>query len=215
MIEVHEQIAAVRRRVVRATADGREREGVELEQELPTSAADLWDAITSAERVPRWFLPVAGDLREGGRYALEGNAEGTVERCTPPESFVLTWEFGGDVSRVVVRVAPAGPDRATLSLEHLAAAGHPSWDTFGPGAGGVGWDLSLLGLALYVGSRGAFDPEAGTTWAGEDDGARFVALSGEAWHDADVAAGADPGAARAAADRTIAAYTEEPEDGDA
>lgn len=214
MIEVGEQIEAVHRRVVRTTTDRREQEGVELRQELPTSAADLWDAVTSADRVPRWFLPVSGDLREGGRYALQGNASGTIERCVAPESFALTWEFDGGVSRVVVRVDPAGADRATLTLEHLAPVGDASWAEFGPGAGGVGWDLSLLGLALYVGSRGAFDPEAGTSWAGEDDGARFIALSGEAWRDADVAAGADPATARVAADRTIAAYTADPEDED-
>lgn len=212
MIEVDEQIEAVRRRVVRTTTDGRQQEGIELAQELPTDAADLWDAVTSADRVPRWFLPLEGDLREGGRYALQGNASGTIERCVAPESFALTWEFGGDVSHVVVRVAPAGEDRATLTLEHLAPAGDASWAEFGPGAGGVGWDLSFLGLALYVGSRGAFDPDAGTSWAGEEDGTRFIALSGGAWHDADVAAGADPATARAAADRTIAAYAAEPDD---
>lgn len=211
MTEVHEQIDAVRRRVVRTGTGTGEQEGVLLEQELPTSAEDLWDAITSAERVPRWFLPVAGDLREGGHYALEGNASGTIERCVPPESFALTWEFGGDVGHVVVRVRPAGPDRATLTLEHLAPVGHDDWAAFGPGAVGIGWDLSLLGLALHVGSRGAFDPEAGTSWAGEDDGLRFIELSGAAWHDADVAAGADAATARAAADRTIAAYAAEPE----
>ena len=30
------------------------------------------------ERIPRWFLPVSGDLRLGGRYQLEGNAGGEV-----------------------------------------------------------------------------------------------------------------------------------------
>ena len=46
----------------------------------------LWDACTNAERIPRWFLPVSGDLRLGGRYQLEGNAGGTIERCDPPRS---------------------------------------------------------------------------------------------------------------------------------
>ena len=29
---------------------------------------DVWDACTNPERIPRWFLPVSGDLRLGGRY---------------------------------------------------------------------------------------------------------------------------------------------------
>ena len=44
----------------------------------------MWDAVTSAERIPRWFLPISGDLRLGGRYQLEGNAGGEVLECAPP-----------------------------------------------------------------------------------------------------------------------------------
>jgi uncharacterized protein YndB with AHSA1/START domain len=53
----------------------------------PTDQADLWDALTNAERIPRWFLPVSGDLRVGGRYQVEGNAGGVVERCEEPDCF--------------------------------------------------------------------------------------------------------------------------------
>jgi uncharacterized protein YndB with AHSA1/START domain len=38
---------------------------------------DLWEALTSADRIPRWFLPVTGDLRLGGRFQLTGNAGDT------------------------------------------------------------------------------------------------------------------------------------------
>ena len=60
-----------------------------------TSVDDLWDALTSKERIPRWFLPVEGDLKLGGRYQLKGNAGGTITACTPPNHFAATWEFGG------------------------------------------------------------------------------------------------------------------------
>src|SRR5580765_41820 len=59
-----------------------------------TDRDDLWDAVTNAERIPRWFLPITGDLRVGGRYQFEGNAGGAIERCAPPESFAVTWEMG-------------------------------------------------------------------------------------------------------------------------
>lgn len=32
---------------------------------------ELWDALTDPERISRWFLPVSGDYRVGGRYQLE------------------------------------------------------------------------------------------------------------------------------------------------
>ena len=44
----------------------------------------MWDACTDPERIGRWFLPVSGDLRLGGRYQLEGNAGGEILRCEPP-----------------------------------------------------------------------------------------------------------------------------------
>jgi hypothetical protein len=39
-----------------------------------------------------------------------------------------------------------------------------------------------------------------------EDGRRFMKLSGEAWYDASIAAGADRDWARAAANRCVAAY---------
>src|SRR3546814_4343737 len=30
----------------------------------PTDQADLWDAVTNPDRIPRWFLPVSGELVE-------------------------------------------------------------------------------------------------------------------------------------------------------
>lgn len=38
----------------------------------------MWDACTDPERIPRWFLPISGDLRLNGRYQLEGNAGGAI-----------------------------------------------------------------------------------------------------------------------------------------
>src|SRR5262245_58255057 len=50
-----------------------------------TDADDLWDALTQRERIPRWFMPISGDLRLGGRYQLEGNAGGEITACEPPK----------------------------------------------------------------------------------------------------------------------------------
>ena len=56
-------------------------------------------------RIPLWFLPVTGDLRLGGRFQVEGNAGGVVERCDPPRSFAATWECGESTSWLEVRLA--------------------------------------------------------------------------------------------------------------
>ena len=57
--------------------DGRARRpagAVTLSRGCGTTVDDLWDAVTNRQRIPRWFLPVHGDLEPGGRYRLEGKA---------------------------------------------------------------------------------------------------------------------------------------------
>ncbi|WRZ92044.1 SRPBCC family protein [Streptomyces sp. NBC_01007] len=207
MIDVTYQINAVRRTVGTREFKAGEANVVTLSQTYDATVEDVWDACTSAERIPRWFLPVSGDLRLGGTYQLEGNAGGTVERCEPPKSFAATWEYGGEVSWIEVRVTPEG-DRTRFELEHIAHVGDERWAQFGPGAVGVGWDLGLMGLAGHLGSPGgSVDPKESMAWLASDDGLRFIALSSEGWYAANVAAGAPEEAARASADRTTAAYT--------
>ena len=78
-----------------------------------TTVEDLWEAVTAPERIARWFLPVEGDLKLGGRYQLKGNAGGTITRCEPPEALDLTWEIMGGTSWVNLRLAPEGRKRGS------------------------------------------------------------------------------------------------------
>lgn len=175
-----------------------------------TSVDDLWDAITTPARLARWFLPVEGDLRIGGRYQLKGNAGGTIERCERPDALDLTWEFGGGTSWVRLRLAPDGR-RARLTLEHIAhedGIGKEHLEKFGPGAVGIGWDLGLHGLSLHVAEpQKTLDPAAFEAWTLSSEGKAAVRASGEAWGEAHAASGEDAAEARAKAERTIAFYT--------
>jgi uncharacterized protein YndB with AHSA1/START domain len=211
VIDVKQQISAVRRTVgSREVAAGVARVST-ISQVYDTDAGDLWDAVTSAERIARWFLPISGDLRVGGHYQLEGNADGTVERCDPPSSFAATWEYGGEVSWIEVRLTPEGDGRTRFELEHLAHVDDERWAEYGPGATGVGWDLSLMGLLLHLTSDGApVDPQAVMAWQASPDGRLFAAQSSDAWCAANIAAGEDESTARAAADRTTTFYTATP-----
>lgn len=84
MVDVRTQIDSVTRGLHSTQIDG-EPAGVQtLAQEYSGGLADVWDAVTDPERIPRWFLPVSGDLRLGGRYQLEGQAGGEVLACEPP-----------------------------------------------------------------------------------------------------------------------------------
>jgi len=175
-----------------------------------TTIDDLWDAITTPERLARWFLPVEGNLTLGGRYQLQGNAGGTIMRCERPEALDVTWEFMGGTSWVNVRLAPDG-QKARLTLEHIAhtdGIGEEHQKQFGPGAVGIGWDLTFYGLERHLTDpAGPLDREAAATWMASSEGKAFMRASGEAWGAAHAASGENPDEARAKAQRTIAAYT--------
>jgi uncharacterized protein YndB with AHSA1/START domain len=200
----------VSREVRSGSRDGAPTKIVIARRSYPTAQADLWDALTSAERIPRWFLPVTGDLTVGGRYQLEGNAGGTVERCEAPRSFAVTWEFGGTMSWLKVTLAPDG-ERTALELAHEAPVDPAMWRQYGPGALGVGWDLALLGLGLHIESGAAVDRAMAVTLPASADGKELIRRSATGWADAAAKDGDEAGAAHEAAARTVAFYTTPPE----
>ncbi|TMQ90934.1 SRPBCC family protein [Actinomadura soli] len=206
MIDVTGQINAVRRRVGERVMEAGTARTVTIGRTYDTGVEDLWEAVTTADRISRWFLPVSGDLRPGGRFELEGNASGTIERCDPPKSYFATWEYAGQVSWIEVRLTPEDGGRSRLELEHIAHVGD-HWEQFGPGAVGIGWDQGLLGLTLHLASGADVHGDMGPEWAMTDEGKEFTRASGEGWFSAHVESGADEASARTAADNTIAAYT--------
>jgi uncharacterized protein YndB with AHSA1/START domain len=206
MLDGTEHINASTRRVGRREFPAGEGRMVEIARTYDAPLEDVWDACTNSERIPRWFLPVSGDLRVGGRYQAEGNAGGVIERCEPPRSFTATWEFGGKLSWIELRLSEAAEGGTRFELEHIAHA-DDHWTQFGPGAVGVGWDLALLGLTQHLTTGAAVDREAGAGFPASEEGRRFVEQSSRGWGEAAIAAGEDPAAATAAAQRTLAFYT--------
>jgi uncharacterized protein YndB with AHSA1/START domain len=115
-----DQAAAVTRSVVSKEWLGKPARAVIASRVYPTNIDDLWDALITPERLRRWFMPVSGDLREGGRYKLEGNAEGTINSCKPPRELAVTWEFNGGIGWVNVTLAEEADQLTSLTLEHIA-----------------------------------------------------------------------------------------------
>jgi uncharacterized protein YndB with AHSA1/START domain len=191
----------MRREVVSTTHDGKLARAVVAERTYDADVEDVWDAITNAERIPRWFLPVSGDLRLGGRYQLEGNAGGTITACDAPHHLAVTWEFGGSVTWVEVHISPAD-DGTTLRLAHVAHIDDAQWEEFGPGAVGIGWDLTLTALAEHLDTG-----EQVVADLASPDALEFMRASSDDWCRASIDAGTPPERASAAAARTTAAYT--------
>jgi uncharacterized protein YndB with AHSA1/START domain len=208
MIDTSHEINSIDRQVGNRTLEAGEARTLTISRVYDTPPDDLWDAVTDPERIRRWFLPISGDLRPGGRYELQGNASGTIERCEPPSSIDATWEYGGQVSWIQIRLTPEAEGHTRFALEHIAHVEDEMWAQYGPGAVGVGWDQTLLGLGLYLaGSEDLPDRDEVEAWQLSDVGREFARLSSDRWGEASIASGTDPDAARAAADRTTAFYT--------
>jgi uncharacterized protein YndB with AHSA1/START domain len=208
MKDIIEEIHAIHRAVGRGQIPAGEGYSVSLRRDYRASIEDVWDAITTAERLHRWFLPVTGDLRLGGKYELEGNAGGEILHCEPPHRLAVTWVYGEnptetDISEVEVRLSSGDqPGITTLALVHTAVVPDERWSEFGPGAVGVGWDLTLLGLTMFLAGESIDDPEERAKIAFTPEGQQFMVESSKAWGAAHEAAGASAAEAASAAENT-------------
>jgi uncharacterized protein YndB with AHSA1/START domain len=211
--DVVRQIGAVGRTLRRGEVrNGVRVHAVTVARTYPTDVEDLWDAVTNEERLPRSFLPVSGDLREGGRYQLEGNAGGEILVCERPHRLAVTWEYAGEVSWVEVRLTAVTEAETRLELEHLVPD-DDHWRTYGPGATGAGWEMALLGLSWHY-SADPVDPAAAMAWMESPAGHEFIRRSSGAWGRVAVESGTPEPEAMAADARTVAFYTgADPESG--
>ena len=203
MSDIVDEITRMHRAVgVERTSEG-ERAAVLLRRRYDAEIDDVWSACTDPERLGRWFLPVTGDLRLGGKYQLKGNAGGEIRRCEPPRLLAVTWELGDyPASAVEVRLTPGDGD-TELELTHTAEVDPEFWGTYGPGAVGVGWDLGLLSLGRYLRGEPIEDPEA---FEGSPEAREFATASSRAWGEALAASGAPAEHVERAVANTTAFY---------
>jgi len=213
MIDIVREIEAVQREVGSGRIAAGEGRAIRLRRTYEAPLEDVWDALTNPERIGRWFLPVSGDYRVGGRYQFEGNAGGEIVACERPNRLQVTWVYGepasdADISEVEVRLSAVDGSSTRLDFEHRAIVPDDRWAEYGPGAVGVGWDGGLLGLALHLRGGSVDDPEA---WQLSAEGRDFSTRSSQAWGAANQAAGADPDTAARGVANTTAFYAPDPE----
>ncbi len=206
--DVESNLGAVDRSVSSVEVAGQPARAVTLARSFDSTVEELWAAVTNADRIERWFLPVSGELEPGGRYQFEGNAGGVITDCERLSHFALIWEFGGDVSWVKVRLSEDDTQEAGLTLTHTAHLSE-HWNTYGPGAVGVGWEMGLLGLTMHLADPAAPMPDP-AAFAASPDGRALLTGSSERWGQAAIAAGTDAAVAQEAAAQTTAFYTGEP-----
>ncbi|GAB3456021.1 SRPBCC domain-containing protein [Actinophytocola sediminis] len=213
MKDVVEELAAAHRVMGKGTLPAGEAYTVELRRRYDARIGDVWDAITSPERLRRWLKPVTGDLRLGGKFELDGGEHGEILQCEPPRLLKVSWLYGPDAdawpgtSEVEVRLVPGPAGDTEFELIHAAAVGEPSFPTYGPGAGGVGWDLRLIALAQLLADGEIVDHEE---FEKSPEGREFSRRSAAAWGQAHLAAGGEPEHVAAAVEATTKFYAPDP-----
>ncbi|AOS63507.1 SRPBCC family protein [Actinoalloteichus hymeniacidonis] len=216
MSDIVDQIRNTHREVGTGRIPAGEGYTVLLRRHYDADIDDVWTACTEPDRLARWFLPVSGDLRVGGRYELRGNnTGGEILRCERPTSLTVTWVFGetpteADVTEVRIRLSAAPEGGTVFELEHTAVIDEERWKQYGPGAAGVGWDISLTSLGRFLAGIPIEDPVA---WENSEEAREVSIASSRAWGAAFEASGASAAAAAAATARTTAFYAPEPDQG--
>jgi uncharacterized protein YndB with AHSA1/START domain len=207
VIDINREVKAIEREVGQGRLGAKDAHVVRLRRTYGAEIDDVWDALTTPERISRWFLPISGDYRIGGHYQFEGNAGGEIRSCDRPNRLLVTWGMPGmgdpsDASTVELRLSAAGTESTVLELIHTAVVPDEMWDRYGPGAVGVGWEGGFLGLGLHLATGETVgNPEA---WMVSEEGRSFYRASARAWGEASLAAGADT----AAVERNVASTTE-------
>lgn len=196
----------ITRKLDKIERGGREAWRLTAERIYTTDVEDVWDALTNPQRIPRWFLPISGDLKLGGRFQFEGNAGGIIERCDARRHLGVTWEMHGDTSWVDVTLTPQGKD-TLLTLQHVAHVPEELFDQFGPGGVGIGWDLALVGLSKHFETGAAVDPKEAEKWVLSPEGRAFVEACSGAWAQASIEAGTERDKAEKAAGQVSDFYS--------
>ncbi|RNL81175.1 SRPBCC domain-containing protein [Nocardioides marmorisolisilvae] len=134
--------------------------GLRVEDVYDTDIDDLWNAVTTPDRLARWMGEVTGDLQVGGTFQASFRSTwtgpGRVEVCEAPHRLLVALEpdtedrteieawltTEGDKTRLVV-------EERGLPIEHVHFHG-------------AGWQAHLEDLTNYVSACG--DGDWRTRW---------------------------------------------------
>lgn len=209
MTDVAGWIAGTERDIRRRQFGGAEHHAVVLRRIYDAPVEKVWDALTDPAQLQKWFLPISGDLREGGNYQFEGNAGGRILECERPRRVRLEWVFGDMPPSEVTATLSESDGGTTVDLEHVGSAEEPSAAVeFALGVG-PGWDPALVALGQHLAGQA---PDA-SWWMESPEAQDFTKRSVREW--ASTLKGAeivDAGEVDKVADATLAFYTgsEEP-----
>ena len=122
---------------------------VRVEDVYDTDIDDLWDAVSSPERLARWIATVEGDAVLGGTitasFTSGWSGTGVVEECAPPHRLLVRWDDAPDA--LMAATLSAEGERTRLVI---VDRGIPVDEVTGHTAG---WHAHLEDLAAHLDGR--------------------------------------------------------------
>ena len=127
------------------------RRSVRFERQLGAPVEEVWDALTTPERLSRWLAPGSVGSGVDSEVRLDfgegGIVTGHVLRWEPPSLLELEWRFTGEAESVVrFELSPSG-DGTRLVLDHRALAEEHATGY------SAGWDAYLDSLDDHLEGR--------------------------------------------------------------
>ena len=105
--------------------------------------------VLDGQRRTRTWRPLPVGRQCGRRHSSVRTAVALLAHVGDSQATSVGWRFA---------FRPMAAGRTKLMLTHTAhLSAH--WDEYGPGAAGVGWELTLLGLAIHVARSSAAMPD--------------------------------------------------------
>jgi len=132
------------------------RGAVRVEDIYDTDIDDLWQALTTPERLARWIAEVSGDLRVGGKVNAVFTSTWTgptrIDACDAPHHLLLTTEpESDDKTEIEAWLVAEGP-RTRLVVEERGVP-IPQLHYYG-----AGWQVHLEDLARSLVGDGSVHP---------------------------------------------------------
>ena len=146
---------------IRALTGDEGEQTVTLVRSYSATAAEVWNALTTPERIARWYGTIVGTPPRavGDEFEVE-IGEGMIRRallesCAAPSGLSYTWWSGdGDPGLVTIRLDAIADDETRLTVQHDRLRPHRMTQY------GGGWEQNLVALAGVLGAVGE----------GEEDG---------------------------------------------
>lgn len=156
---------------IRALTGDEEEQTITVSRSYRAPIVEVWDALTTPERVARWYGAVVGPQPRRAGDGFEVDLGGgmvrraVLEECDAPSALTYTWWSGDDDPGLVrIRLDAIGDAETRLTVQHDRLRPHRML-----GYGG-GWEHNLVSLAAVVGAPA--EPEV----AGEVRGRRWELL---------------------------------------